>query len=123
MVEGNDNLIVYIDDLLAHTSTHEQHLFILQMVFDRLRKTGLNANLKKCHFGSTTVAYLGFQLTPEGILPGRDKLVAVKNASPPTSVHQVRQFLGLVNFFRAHVRKISMIACPLTQLTRKDTPW
>ncbi len=116
-MKGIDNLIVYIDDLLAHTSTHEQHLTILQLVFDRLRKTGLKANLKKCHFGSPTVAY---QLTPDGVLPGKDKLIAVKNATPPTSVHQVRQFLGLVNFFKAHVR--NMIASPLTQLTRKDTP-
>jgi hypothetical protein len=93
-MKGIDNLIVYIEDLLAHTSTHEQHLFILQLVFDRLRKTGLKANLKRCQFCSPTVAYLGFQLMPEGILPGRDKLVAVKNASPPISVHPVRQFLG-----------------------------
>ena len=117
------NLIVYIDDLLAHSSNHEDHRAILQLVFDRLRTTGLKANLKKCHFGSPTVAYLGFQLTPEGVLPGKDKLAAVRNSEPPTSVHQVRQFLGLVNFFRTHVRNFSMIASPLTQLTRKDTPW
>jgi hypothetical protein len=122
-IKGIDNLIVYIVDLLAHTSTHEQLLFILQLVFDRLRKTGLKANIKICHFGSPMVAYLGFQVTPEGILPGQDKLVAVKNASPPTSVHQVRQFFGLVNFFRVHVRNFSMIASPLTQLTHKDTLW
>jgi hypothetical protein len=41
------------------------------MVFDGLRNTGLKANLKKCNFGSPTVAYLGFQLTPEGVLPGK----------------------------------------------------
>jgi hypothetical protein len=117
------NLIVYIDDLLAHSSNHEDHRAILQLVFDRLRTTGLKANLKKCHFGSPTAAYLGFQLTPEGVLPGKDKLAAVRNSEPPTSVHQVRQFLGLVNFFRTHIRNFSMIASPLTQLTRKDTPW
>ena len=122
-MKGIDNLVVYIDDLLAHAATHEQQLQILKLVFDRLRKTGLKANLKKCHFGSTNVAYLGFQLTPEGVKPGRDKLGAVRGALPPTDVHQVRQFLGLVNFFRAHVRNFSMISSPLTQLTRKDSPW
>jgi hypothetical protein len=95
----------------------------LQIVFNRLRHTGLKANLLKCHFGSPNVAYLGFQLTPQGVLPGKDKLEAVRDSKPPRDVHQVRQFLGLVNFFRAHVRNFSMVASPLTQLTRKDTLW
>ena len=117
------NLIVYIDDLLAHSKCHSTHLALLQVVFNRLRATGLKANLSKCHFGSPNVAYLGFQLTPQGVLPGSDKLAAVSQAKPPKDVHQIRQFLGLVNFFRSHVRNFSMIASPLTQLTRKDTLW
>ena len=117
------NLIVYIDDLLAHSKCHVEHLLLLQVVFSRLRATGLKANLSKCHFGSPNVAYLGFQLTPQGVLPGSDKLAAVSQAKPPKDVHQIRQFLGLVNFFRSHVRNFSMVASPLTQLTRKDTLW
>ena len=122
-MKGLNQVIIYLDDLLPHSRTHEQHRHILQQVFDRLRITGLKANLKNCHFGSKEVAYLGFQLTPQGILPGRDKLGAVRGATPPKDVHQVRQFLGLVNFFRNHVRNFSMIASPLTQLTRKDVAW
>jgi len=74
-------------------------------------------------FWIPNVAYLGFQLTPEGVKPGRDKLGAVRGALPPTNVHQVCQFLGLVNFFRAHVRNFALVASPLTQLTRKESPW
>ena len=57
------------------------------------------------------------------MLPGKDKLAAVRQARAPKDVHQVRQILGLLNFFRAHVQNLSMDASPLTQLTRKDTPW
>ena len=117
------NLIVYIDDLLAHSKCHAEHLSLLQLVFDRLRATGLKANLSKCHFGSPMVAYLGFQLTLQGVLLGRDKLAAVHQAKAPKDVHQIHQFLGLVNFFRSHVQNFSMIASPLTQLTDKDTLW
>ena len=118
-----EKLIVYIDDLLAHSKCHVDHLLLLQTVFNRLRATGLKANFKKCHFCSPTIAYLGFQLTPHGVLPGKDKLAAVTQAKPPKYVHQIRQFLGLVNFFRTHVQNFSMIASPLTQLTRKDILW
>jgi hypothetical protein len=122
-MKGVQNLIVYIGDLLAHSKNHEEHRRLLQLVFNRLLHTGLKANLTKCHFGSPNVAYLGFQLTPQGVLPGKDKLTAVRDSKPPQDVHQVRQFLWLVNFFQAHVRKFSMVTSPLTQLTRKDTPW
>jgi hypothetical protein len=44
---------------------------------------GLKANLSKCEFGSNNVSYLGYRLTPLGILPGADKLKAVGNSEPP----------------------------------------
>jgi len=122
-MRGLDSVIVYIDDLILHSKTHESHRQDLQKLFDRLRKTGLTVNLKKCNFGSNNVSYLGFRLTPKGILPGVDKLQAVRDSEPPRNVHQVRQFLGLCNFFRTHVRNFSQIATPLNQLTRKDTVW
>jgi len=117
------NIVIYIDDILCHNSTHAEHRKTLQQVFDRLRKTNLKINLKKCHFGSTNVSFLGFRLTPEGILPGSDKLKAVRDAPPPANVHQIRQFLGLVNFFRNHVRNFARVSSPLTKLTRKDVRW
>jgi hypothetical protein len=122
-MHGVANVIVYIDDLLLHTSTHAQHKQLLQQLFDRLRNSGLKVNLKKCEFGATNVSYLGFRLTPNGILPGSDKLKAVRDTPPPANVHQVRQFLGLCNFFRTHVRNFSQVSSPLNKLTRKDTLW
>ncbi len=88
-----------------------------------MRKTGLKVNLAKCEFGSVSVSYLGFRLTPNGILPGKDKLQAVAATPPPANVHQVRQFLGLCNFFRTHIRNFSILSGPLNKLTRKDCPW
>jgi hypothetical protein len=67
--------------------------------------------------------YLGFHLTESGIKPGTDKLKAVANTEPPKNVHEIRQFLGLCNFFRTHVRNFAQISSPLTALTRKDSPW
>ena len=122
-MKGLHNVIVYIDDLLVHNSDHTAHRESLQLLFDRLRQANLKLNLQKCHFGSTNVSYLGFRLTPAGILPGLDKLAAVKNSQPPKNVHQIRQFLGLANFFRTHIRNFSLISSPLNNLTRKDVAW
>jgi hypothetical protein len=83
----------------------------------------IKINLQKCVFGNKEVSYLGFQLTEEGIKPGTDKLKAVKNAPLPSNVHEVRQFLGLCNFFRGHVRNFAQLTSPLTALTKKECPW
>jgi len=117
------NVIVYIDDLIIHTGSHRKHRETLRLVFDRLRANNLKVNLKKCEFGSPNVSYLGFRLTPEGIKPGLDKLKAVGKTLPPTSVKEVRQFLGLCNFFRSHVKNFALITHPLTKLTTKESPW
>ena len=95
----------------------------MDKLFCRLRNTGLKANLAKCEFGSTNVSYLGYRLTPLGILPGADKLKAVSNSEPPKNVHEVRQFMGLCNFFRSHVRNFAQIGSPLHRLTSIETKW
>ena len=120
---GLNCVIVYFDDLLIHTKTHAEHILQLQHVFNRLRKCNLKLNPLKCHLGTPNVDYLGFRLTPQGILPGVDKLKCVRDAPPPSNVTQIKQFLGLANFFRTHVRNFSLISNPLTKLTRKDSPW
>jgi len=123
VVHGIENVIVYIDDLLVHSSTHEQHLRLLDQLLKRLVQHNVKLNLQKCEFGSRNVAYLGFRLTEEGVKPGVDKLKAVEKALPPTDVHEIRQFLGLCNFFRTHVRNFAQLSAPLTALTRKDAKW
>jgi hypothetical protein len=99
VTKGIPNVIVYIDDILVHSKTHDEHRRILQLLFERLTKHNLKIRLEKCHFGKKEVEYLGFRLTPNGVIPGTDKVKAVRDTPPPTSVHQVRQFLGLCNFF------------------------
>ena len=123
VIAGLPNIIVYIDDLLAHSCTHEEHLQQIDALLHRLIGHGIKINLEKCVFGSTNVSYLGFRLTEEGIKPGSDKLKAVAAAKPPANVHEIRQFLGLCNFFRTHVRNFAQISGHLTALTRKDSEW
>jgi hypothetical protein len=60
-VLGNlQNVIVYIEDLLVHSDTHERHLQILEQVLERLRQNHLKINLDKCIFGNKEASYLGF---------------------------------------------------------------
>ncbi len=121
--KGLDRVIVYIDDLIVHTKDHGEHRNNLQKLFHRLRHYKLKLNIDKCFFGADTVSYLGYRLTPQGILPGSDKLLSIKNAKPPSSLSEVRAFLGLCNFFRSHVKRFATLAAPLIRLTSKEAGW
>ncbi len=99
VVKGINNVVVYIDDLIIHSQTHDQHLQSLDEVFTQLAPHNLQVNLKKCVFGSSETSYLGFCFTKNGIFPGTDKLKAVRDAKPPENVKQIWQFLP-----RAHTK-------------------
>ena len=118
---GVKNCIVYIDDLLIHSHTHDAHLQTLDEVFRRLAHSNLKVNISKSVFGNEEVSYLGFTLTPEGIKPGKDKLRAIRDCPEPNDIKTIRSFIGLCNFFRTHIRNFSMLSAPLTRLTRKDS--
>ena len=121
VMRGIIKVIVYIDDILVHSQTHEEQLQLLQQVFDRLISNGLKINLEKCVFGNNEVSYLGFTLTPNGISPGKDKLKCLRDAPPPTDLKMVRSFIGLCNFFRTHIKGFANVSAPLTKLTRKES--
>jgi Reverse transcriptase (RNA-dependent DNA polymerase)/Cobalamin-independent synthase, N-terminal domain len=122
---GIQNVLIYIDDTLVHTDTHEKHLQVLEQVFTKLQKNHLKINLDKCFFGDDQVSYLEFTKTPSGIKPGEEKLIAIKNAATPSDIKSIQSFIRLRNFFRNHIQNFAITAAPLFKLTAKiqDTLW
>ena len=115
--------IVYVDDIVVFSPDLETHLQDLQQVFDRLEQAGLKLKLSKCRFAVSKVKYLGHILSPEGISPNPEKVDVIKNYPTPKNVKQVRQFLGLCNYYRRFQKDYSQIAKPLQNLTKKDSEW
>ncbi len=94
-MDNISNITVYIDDLLVHSQSHEQHLMSLELVMQRLEENNMKINLSKCFFGNREVNYLEFRLTPSGIKPGKDKLKAVKNAKLPQRKEEIKSSIVL----------------------------
>ena len=122
-MDNIENVIVYIDDLLIHSKTHEAHLITLDKSLQRLSDHNMKINLSKCYFGNSEVSYLGFRLTPDGVKPGKDKLKAVQSAKVPETKEEIKSFVGLCNFFRTHVKDFAKICEPLNKATRKDAEY
>ena len=119
-VEGPNFVSVYIDDILIFSKSMEEHLHHISLVLDRLQSAGLKLKLSKCHFVRQEVEYLGHLMTPRGLLPNPKKVSAVTDFPTPTSVTQVRQFVGLASYYRRFIQGFAKIADPLHQLTKKD---
>jgi transposase InsO family protein len=115
--------VTYMDDVILAGSTPEELLESIEEAMSQLRKFNLKINLKKCTFGTKEVDYLGYRISAEGAKPGKEKTEAVVNFPAPTSVQEVRRFLGMANYFRSHIRHFSQLTQPLTKLTRKDSTW
>ena len=112
----------YLDDILIFSPDNKTHLEHLEVVFQRLREADLKLKASKCNFFKKHIQYLGHLVSGEGIEPLPEKLEAVRKMPPPTTPKEVRQFLGLVGYYRKFVPKFADIARPLTNLTKLDVP-
>ncbi|QRW20015.1 Retrotransposable element Tf2 protein [Rhizoctonia solani] len=92
-------------------------------VLSWLMKNQLFCKLSKCHFHVTTVDYLGIVILPAGFSMDQKQIEAVTLWPQPKTVKQVQAFLGFVNYLRQFIPNFSSMACPLHNLTKKETPW
>ena len=114
-----DSANTHSDDILIFSRTQEEHRQHVTQVFEKLLKEGLYLDLEKSEFGVQKVKFLGHVLEAgKGISADPEKIDAVKSWRAPTSVKEVRSFLGFVNYYRRFVEGFSRIAKPLTDLTR-----
>ena len=110
----------YQHDIIIFSKTEEEHLQHLEEIFECLRKVGLKLKLQKCSFFKKHIQYLGHLISDEGIQPLPEKLESIANMPVPKNAKEVKQFLGLVGYYRKFVPCCSDTARPLTQLTRKN---
>ena len=110
----------YLDDILIYSPDIDTHLKHMRIIFQRLREAKLKLKESKCSFLKAHLQYLGHLISGEGIEPVPEKLESMQEMSVPTTQKEVRQFLGLVGYYRKFIPRFSDIARPLTNLTKKD---
>ena len=95
----------------------------LEKIFQRLQEFGLKMKCEKCAFFKKHIQYLDHLVSEKGFEPLPEKLEAIKKMPAPTTSKEVKQFLGLIGYYRKFVPRFSDISRPLTKLTRHDTPF
>ncbi len=112
----SDYALVYLDDIILYSPDFTSHLQHLDKVLERLGQHGLRLRLDKCKLLQPEVKFLGHVVDSTGVRPDPDKISAVLDWPVPTTIKQVRAFLGLAGYYRRFVRGFAGVARPLNQL-------
>jgi hypothetical protein len=112
-------VVVFIDDILIYSrseSDHEQHL---KLVLQKLRDNQLYAKFSKCEFWIDKVPFLGHIISNGGIAVDPAKVKEIMEWRVPTTVTEIRSFLGLAGYYQRFIEGFSKIAKPMTSLLEK----
>ena len=112
---GLDTVHVYIDKLFhVINGSWTEHLTFLKDMFTRLQKAGLKVNAIKSCFGAHKFDYLGYHVTRDGVITIPKKVEAIQDLTVPKTRKKLRQFIGMINFYRDMWQKRSELLAPLT---------
>jgi hypothetical protein len=121
MPELDKFVVVFIYDILIYSKNEEEHARHLRIVLTRLREHQLYAKFSKCAFWLEEIQFLGHVLSAKGIAVDPNKVKENLEWKPPTTVHQVRSFLGLPGYYRRFIPDFSKLVKPITSLLKNDT--
>ena len=111
----------YLDDIIIFSKNEIEHLQHIEEIFNRLECFGLKMKREKCDFFKKHIQYLGHLIAEDGFTPLPEKLESIRNMPRPKTPKEVKQFLGLIGYYRKFVPRFSDIARSLTNLTRQET--
>ncbi|KAL5647149.1 hypothetical protein ACJX0J_041504, partial [Zea mays] len=120
MPELDRFVVVFIDDILIYSENKREHEEHIRIVLARLREHKLYAKFSKCEFWLKEVQFLGHILSEKGISVDPNKVRQVMEWKAPTSVMEIRRFLGLAGYYRRFIPNFSKIAKPMTRLLEKN---
>ncbi|GKD92910.1 putative reverse transcriptase domain-containing protein [Tanacetum coccineum] len=113
-------VIVFIDDILIYSKSITEHEGHLKLILNLFKEEELYAKFLKCEFWLSKVQFLGHVIDSEGIHVDPAKIESIKDWASPKTPIEIRQFLGLVGYYRRFIEGFSKIARPMTKLTQKS---
>ena len=111
----------YLDDILGHSKTFEEHVEDVRKILRRLREKGIKLNPGKCVFFKNEIRYLGRLISGNGYRPDPEDVEALDRCkTPPKNVGELRSVLGFLGYYRCYLKDFSRRLKPIYDLLQKD---
>ena len=128
VLRGLPRVYVYIDDILIASRDDAEHKEDVRQVLQRLQDHGLLIRPEKCEFGKKRIQFLGHEITPQGIQPLPDRVLAITQFPLPPNAKRLQKFLGMLNYYHRFIPNASTVLQPLYSLSQtkpanKELPW
>ncbi|KAK0579615.1 hypothetical protein LWI29_028682 [Acer saccharum] len=115
--------LIYIDDILLFSPDETSHNLLLQQFHDIVHHYGIILSEKKSIVGRPEIEFLGMHISNGQYRPGPHLVVRLLDfPDSDLSVHQVQQFLGIVNYVRDFIPHVSHYTSVLFTLLKKHHP-
>ncbi|MBW0504196.1 hypothetical protein O181_043911 [Austropuccinia psidii MF-1] len=111
--------VVYLDDIMVFSKSEEEHVTPVSTVLSRPRANNPFAKASKCLFHVSSVEYLGYVFSSEGLKMDQAKVQKTVNLPPPRNPKALQSFLGFANFYHCFIKNYSKKISSLTSFLKK----
>ena len=118
VLRGLPYCFAYIDDLLIASQDETSHIEHIKEVFSRLQDYGIQINVEKSTFGVSSVEFLGHSVSQTGIAPLQSKCTAIQQFPKPSTQRQLKEFLGMINYYNRFIPNCSAHLQPLYSMLK-----
>lgn len=123
LLKGIPGVVVYQDDITVTGKKFSQHIQTLKLVLNKLKLAGLKLNSGKCAFFQSEITYLGFKIDKFGLSKRHDRVEPILKAPIPKDIHELKAFVGMINYYSRFIDKFSEKMVPLYKLMQKNVPF
>ena len=110
----------YVDDIVVKSKTRTGHFQVLEQVFERCSKYKLHMKPMKYAFEVSTGKFLGFLVHHKGVSVDPAKATTIATIKRPTTVRELKSFLGKVSYIRRFVPRLNSVISGLSKLLKKE---
>ena len=116
-------VICHVDNMLVSGKDQKEHDSHLHTVLHKIQAAGFTLNKDKCKFSCSRIAFLGHIIDANGISPDPNKTEAIKKMKAPTTVTELRRFIGMINQLNKFSPHLAHLSQPLRELLKANTTW
>jgi hypothetical protein len=111
------NTVVFVDDTTQGGTSARSYLDTLRDLLEVFVSRGVRLKASKCTFGFPTCMFVGHEFSEKGVRLTEDRKQAIVSMATPSTLKELRTFIGAVGYFRNFVPRLGLLLAPLTSMT------